>query len=107
MGSAPNRSPGETTQGSYPLARRYCALHAAFTTFLMSTGLAFGTIMSLYGLNQGIIDETQFSLLLAAVVLSAIVPTVIARIRFQPEVDDQRLSREPAVGRPVLEGEGG
>ena len=44
----------------YPLARRYTAPHAVFTTLLMSTGLTFGTITSLYGLNAGIIDRTQF-----------------------------------------------
>jgi hypothetical protein len=56
--------------GVYPLARRYCVPHAGFTTLLMSTGLTFGTISSLYGLQAGIIDETQFSLLVAVVVLS-------------------------------------
>ena len=68
----------------YPLARRYTAPHAAFTTLLMSTGLTFGTITSLYGLNSGIIDSTKFSLLIAVVVLSAIVPTAIAQRYFDP-----------------------
>ncbi|MDX6477239.1 MAG: hypothetical protein QOH95_2750, partial [Gaiellaceae bacterium] len=54
----------------YPLARRAVPRHATFTTLLMSTGLTFGTISSLYGLNAGIIDETQFSLLITVVVLS-------------------------------------
>jgi Kef-type K+ transport system membrane component KefB len=70
--------------GVYPLARRFAAPHATFTTLLMSTGLTFGTITSLYGLNVGIIDRTQFSLLIAVVVLSAIVPTAIAQRFFQP-----------------------
>ncbi|MGH3139247.1 MAG: cation:proton antiporter [Gaiellales bacterium] len=70
--------------GVYPLARRYCSPDAAFTTLLMSTGLTFGTITSLYGLQAGIIDRTQFSLLLTVVVLSAVVPTAIAQRRFQP-----------------------
>ena len=73
--------------GVYPLARRYTAPHATFTTLLMSTGLTFGTITSLYGLNAGIIDRTQFSLLIAVVVLSAIVPTAIAQRFFHPEVE--------------------
>ena len=55
----------------------------------MSTGLTFGTITSLYGLNAGIIDRTQFSLLIAAVVLSAIVPTVIAQRFYQPNAADE------------------
>src|SRR5262249_23804540 len=67
----------------YPLARRHTA-HAAFTTLLMSTGLTFGTITSLYGLSAGIIDRTQFSLLVGVVVLSAVVPTAIAQRLFHP-----------------------
>jgi Kef-type K+ transport system membrane component KefB len=76
--------------GVYPLARRYTAPHATFTTLLMSTGLTFGTITSLYGLNAGIIDRTQFSLLIAVVVLSAIVPTAIAQRFFHPHVEAER-----------------
>jgi Kef-type K+ transport system membrane component KefB len=70
--------------GVYPLARRYTSPYAVFTTLLMSTGLTFGTITSLYGLTAGIIDRTQFSLLIGVVVLSAIVPTVIAQRFFDP-----------------------
>jgi Kef-type K+ transport system membrane component KefB len=73
--------------GVYPLAGRYTAPHAMFTTLLMSTGLTFGTITSLYGLNAGIISRTQFSLLIAVVVLSAIIPTAIAQRFFHPQVD--------------------
>ena len=72
--------------GVFPLARRFTAPHGTFTTLLMSTGLTFGTITSLYGLNAGIIDRTQFSLLVSVVVLSAIVPTAIAQRFFQPRV---------------------
>src|SRR6185312_2023408 len=71
----------------FPLARRHVPEHAAFTTLMMSTGLTFGTISSLYGLNAGIIDRTQFSLLVTVVVLSAIVPTAIAQRSFSPEVE--------------------
>jgi Kef-type K+ transport system membrane component KefB len=83
--------------GVYPLARRYCTPHAAFTTLLMSTGLTFGTITSLYGLQEGIIDRTQFSLLLTVVVLSAIVPTAIAQRFFQPHPDPEHSP----PGRPL------
>jgi Kef-type K+ transport system membrane component KefB len=81
--------------GVYPLARRSTAPHAAFTTLLMSTGLTFGTITSLYGLQSGIIDQTQFSLLISVVVLSAIVPTAIAQRMFSP--------REPAMPAAVAQ----
>jgi Kef-type K+ transport system membrane component KefB len=72
--------------GVYPLARRTMIGpgEAWFGTLLMSTGLTFGTISSLYGLEAGIIDRTQFSLLLAVVVGSAVVPTIIAQRWFLP-----------------------
>jgi Kef-type K+ transport system membrane component KefB len=88
--------------GVYPLARRFTAPHAAFTTLLMSTGLTFGTITSLYGLSAGIIDRTQFSLLIAVVVLSAIVPTAIAQRFFQPHAAAERpvpIAPEPEAVR--------
>jgi hypothetical protein len=65
----------------------------------MSTGLTFGTITALYGLNAGIIDRTQFSLLIAVVVLSAIVPTAIAQRWFQPGTSRERERNE--VGAPI------
>jgi Kef-type K+ transport system membrane component KefB len=68
----------------FPLARRYIPRHATFATLLMSTGLTFGTISSLYGLNAGIINETQFSLLITVVVGSALIPTAIAQTFFHP-----------------------
>jgi Kef-type K+ transport system membrane component KefB len=74
----------------YPLARRAAPRHAAFSTLLMSTGLTFGTISSLFGLNAGIIDETQFSLLVTVVVLSAVGPTAIAERWFLPDPERER-----------------
>jgi Kef-type K+ transport system membrane component KefB len=74
----------------YPLARRADRRHGTFTTLLMSTGLTFGTISSLYGLNAGIIDKTQFSLLVTVVVLSAVVPTAIAERWFLPDAKRER-----------------
>ncbi len=93
--------------GIYPLARRFTAPHAVFTTLLMATGLTFGTISSLYGLNAHIIDRTQFSLLIAVVVLSAIVPTAIAQRFFQPHAAHElEQDREPpVVPSPVYEQE--
>ncbi|MBI4675448.1 MAG: cation:proton antiporter [Chloroflexi bacterium] len=70
--------------GVFPVARRYVPQDATFTTLLMSTGLTFGTISSLYGLNAGILDQAQFSVLITVVILSAVVPTVIAQRFFQP-----------------------
>jgi Kef-type K+ transport system membrane component KefB len=90
--------------GVYPLARRYCSPHAAFTTLLMSTGLTFGTITSLYGLQSGIIDQTQFSLLISVVVLSAIVPTAIAQRFFQPYPETEARGDDSAVARTAPRG---
>jgi Kef-type K+ transport system membrane component KefB len=81
----------------FPLARRVAPRHATFTTLLMSTGLTFGTLSSLYGLNAGIIDETQFSLLVTVVVLSAVVPTAIAERWLLPDADaEKRVDRRSA-----------
>lgn len=97
----------------FPLARRHVPEHATFTTLLMSTGLTFGTISSLYGLNAHIIDRTQFSLLVTVVVLSAIVPTAIAQHWFSPDVeaerarerDRTRLGGSRPSGNPIPAGE--
>jgi hypothetical protein len=50
---------------------------------------------ALYGLNAGIIDRTQFSLLITVVVLSAIVPTAIAQRFYQPHPELGRARRQP------------
>ena len=71
--------------GVYPLAARWVPADAVFTTLLMSTGLTFGTISSLYGLGAGIIDRAQFSVLITTVVASAVIPTVIAQRWFSPK----------------------
>jgi hypothetical protein len=60
---------------------------ASYTTLLMATGLTFGTISSLYGLQNGIIDQNQYTILVSVVILSAFVPTLIAQKFFQPTVE--------------------
>jgi len=87
----------------YPLARRAIPRHATFTTLLMSTGLTFGTISSLYGLNAGIIDKTQFSLLITVVVLSAVVPTAIAERWFRPDREEERRDGRAPPAIPAEE----
>jgi hypothetical protein len=51
---------------------------------LMSTGLTFGTISALFGLTNHIIDQRQYTVLVTAVIGSAVVPTLIAQRWFQP-----------------------
>jgi glutathione-regulated potassium-efflux system ancillary protein KefC len=55
-----------------------------YFTLMMSTGLTFGTISALFGLNHGIIDQAQYSHLVATVIGSAVIPTVIANAWFMP-----------------------
>jgi glutathione-regulated potassium-efflux system ancillary protein KefC len=55
-----------------------------YTTLLMSTGLTFGTISALFGLSHGIIDQAQYTVVVAGVVASAVVPTLIANAFFLP-----------------------
>jgi Kef-type K+ transport system membrane component KefB len=57
---------------------------AMYTTLLMSTGLTFGTISSLYGLSHGIISQGQYSALVAAVIGSAVIPTIVANAFYLP-----------------------
>jgi len=72
--------------GLYPLTLRYGygPEEAMYTTLLMSTGLTFGTISSLYGLSYGIITQHQYSFLVATVIASAVAPTWIANQFFLP-----------------------
>jgi len=72
--------------GVYPLARLYAPTDSWYTTLLMSTGLTFGTISSLYGLNAGIIDQAQFSVLVTTVIATAVIPTIIAQRFFSPRI---------------------
>jgi Kef-type K+ transport system membrane component KefB len=72
--------------GVYPVTKVFGApqKEAMYTTLLMSTGLTFGTISALFGLSHGIIDQSQYSVVVAGVVASAVVPTLIANAFFLP-----------------------
>jgi Kef-type K+ transport system membrane component KefB len=77
-----------------------------YYSLMMSTGLTFGTISALFGLNQGIIDQGQYSHLVATVIASAVIPTAIANARFMPRhllPDQKRELAESAYGEPVGE----
>jgi glutathione-regulated potassium-efflux system ancillary protein KefC len=65
-------------------AFKYQREEGLYYTLMMSTGLTFGTISALFGLNHGIIDQGQYSFLVATVIGSAVVPTVIANAFFMP-----------------------
>jgi Kef-type K+ transport system membrane component KefB len=71
-----------------------------YTSLLMSTGLTFGTISALFGLNNGIIDREQYTILVTGVVLSAVVPTLIAQQFFQPSAESAAMA---GPGEEVVE----
>src|ERR1700693_1428527 len=75
--------------GVWPLARLHYMRkrEAAFTTLLMATGLTFGTISALFGLQNKIINQDQYTILVSVVILSAFVPTLVAQKLFQPTKD--------------------
>ena len=70
--------------GVYLLAKKYIPDGSMYTTLLMSTGLTFGTIASVFGLNSGLINQVQYSILIGAVIASAVIPTFIAQKWFMP-----------------------
>lgn len=70
--------------GVFFLSRKFIPQGAMYTTLLMSTGLTFGTIASVFGLASGIIDQVQYSLLVGVVIASAVIPTFIAQRWFMP-----------------------
>ncbi|MGC3955307.1 MAG: cation:proton antiporter [Propionicimonas sp.] len=86
--------------GVYPVARRFGSprRESGYTTMLMSTGLTFGTIAALFGLNNGIVTTGQYSILVAAVIGSAVVPTLIANAAFLPRhLLPSKPSAQPAT----------
>ena len=74
-----------------------------YYTLLMSTGLTFGTISALYGLTHGIVTQEQYSFLVAAVIASAVVPTVIAGLFFSPPTSYQNpIMRKKQPGESMV-----
>ncbi len=72
--------------GILPLTRvfKFERREGMYTTLLMSTGLTFGSISALFGLTNHIIDQHQYTILVTAVIGSAVVPTLIAQRWFMP-----------------------
>ncbi len=78
---------GTKTFGIWPTVRwyRYVGREGLYYTMMMSTGLTFGTISALFGLNHQVIDQAQYSYLVATVIGSAVIPTMIANSFFMPK----------------------
>jgi len=72
-----------------------------YYTLLMSTGLTFGTISALYGYSHGIVTQQQYSFLVATVIASAVIPTLIANLAFLPR---HLLDQKNKVGKMMAEG---
>jgi Kef-type K+ transport system membrane component KefB len=72
-----------------------------YTTLLMATGLTFGTISALFGLTHGYINQAQYTVLVTVVILSAVLPTLIAERFFRPDIRSEQeaeiAGRVPAV----------
>jgi Kef-type K+ transport system membrane component KefB len=96
--------------GVWPLARGFGLgnRESNYTTLLMATGLTFGTISALFGLENRLIDQTQYTVLVTVVILSAVVPTLIAQAFFLPShaaaqsIRPQQAS--PRAARTVIGG---
>ncbi|MGA7326083.1 MAG: cation:proton antiporter, partial [Rhodomicrobium sp.] len=70
--------------GILPLTRyfKFDRREGMYTTLMMSTGLTFGSISALFGFTNHIIDQEQYTILVTAVIGSAVVPTLIAQLWF-------------------------
>ena len=88
--------------GILPLTRafRFDPKEGMYTTLLMSTGLTFGSISALFGLTNHIIDQRQYTVLVTAVIGSAVVPTLIAQRWFQPNFAPEETD---GTAEPVAE----
>lgn len=88
--------------GLYPIISQFRRNHNErwYYTLMMSTGLTFGTISALYGLSHNIVTQAQYSFLVAVVITSAVVPTLIANIAFLPRHLLPKPEQVPESGSP-------
>lgn len=95
--------------GVWPLTRvfKMNAREGNYTTLLMSTGLTFGSISALYGLTHGLINQSQYTILVTVVIGSALVPTFIAQTWFRPEHTGATAQEHVPGEQPALLAESG
>ena len=97
---------GAKVIGVWPVAKAFGmpTRDANYTTLLMSTGLTFGTIAALFGFTNGYIDKDTYSVLVTVVILSAVVPTLLATKFFEPSlagteaIEDFEAAEEIDIG---------
>jgi Kef-type K+ transport system membrane component KefB len=97
---------GTKLVGVLPVVRAfgYRKRESVYYSLMMSTGLTFGTISALFGLNHQIISPTQYSHLVATVIGSAVIPTAIANAWFMPRhllPEQEQELRQSTYGEPV------
>jgi glutathione-regulated potassium-efflux system ancillary protein KefC len=96
----------------FPAVRyhKYEGVAGTYYTLMMSTGLTFGTISALFGLNHKIISQAQYSYVVGTVIASAVIPTVIANMFFLPRhllpkkadgSESERVPEQPAEAGAV------
>ncbi|WP_413823889.1 MULTISPECIES: cation:proton antiporter [unclassified Methanobrevibacter] len=70
--------------GVYYVSRYFLKSNYTYVTLMMSTGLTFGLVAALFGLNSGLINQTTYSVLTGVLVLSAVLPTFMAEKWYPP-----------------------
>lgn len=86
------------TIGIHIFARRYIDAYQTYTVLLLSTGLTFGLIASLFGLSAGYLNQMQYSLLTGVLIVSAIIPTLIAQKWYSPLHNEDLLDSDLNYG---------
>ena len=76
--------------GVYFFARKFFPANSGYFTLLMSTGLTFGLMAALFGLNAGLLDQGQYSVLTGVLIASAVLPTFAAQ-RWFPPVEEEDI----------------
>ncbi|MDD2644070.1 MAG: cation:proton antiporter [Methanobacteriaceae archaeon] len=70
--------------GVYYVSKYFLKSNYTYVTLMMSTGLTFGLVAALFGLNSGLINQTTYSVLTGVLVLSAVLPTFMAEKWYPP-----------------------
>jgi Kef-type K+ transport system membrane component KefB len=94
---------GAKLVGVWPTARAFGlpTRDANYTTLLMSTGLTFGTIAALYGLTNGYIDGPTYTILVTVVILSAVIPTLLATTFFEPQIPAEEAFEDAEAAEEI------
>ena len=71
--------------GVYYPSKKFLKQNHTYVTMMMSTGLTFGLVAAVFGLNNGIINQTEYSVITGILVLSAILPTFVAEKWYTPK----------------------